>query len=374
MDTITAVAGLKEFIKTLATNNIRDRKAFRQFCLKNEDLVSALFNYDRYEGMPAIGELLSIDYHETLPLILLNYSTIAHNTLHAFPEGWTPVLRLCRGIVFDTAGNLIALPFPKFFNYNQHPETIELPNLPFKATEKHDGHLGIIFRYNGQLILTTRGRFNSPSSILGNEMLKRYVGEYNWDQIFPESITALVEMIHPQTFVHKKYYGEKTFIIIGAMNTKKLFDFNYDKLTRLANLLHVKITQPWSGDNLQNLIQLMKDRSVTNEEGYVIRFENGLRVKIKFESYIGLMVASKLSYSYLMNRMISGNLEKMLATLPEEIYDTAMNMLGKILMDVSSPGTLQQKWTKLYGLNPTGSSYYKQTCRTFVKHLLKKQE
>lgn len=115
----------------------------------------------------------------------------------------------------------------------------------------------------------------------------------------------------------------------------------------------------------------MKDRSVTNAEGYVIRFSNGLRVKVKYETYIGEMVKAKLSYTYLMNRFASGNLEKMLSTLDEEIRDTALQMLGEIMLALSHPGTDRQKWQRLYSLvDPDDqTSYFQQVCRNFVKSL-----
>jgi len=366
-----AVDRLGKFVRLMTQRGVKSRPEYRTWAREEEAAVSELFGYQREKGMPGIYSLVTPSFHRELPLVLLNYSQTAHNLLYEFPEAWTPVLRLCRGIVFDRDGKLVALPFPKFFNYGEHPETQKLPNLPFEATRKHDGHLGIIFEYDGQLLVTTRGDFHSPTSLIANEMLKRYIKENGWQNIYPTKITTLVEIIHPETKVYLEYEGKKYFTAIGAYNIKTLKDCNHKQLQELAAKLGLPVTELWTGKSLKELVAFMKDRSVTNREGYVVRLSNGLRVKFKFVTYIGQMVADKLSYIYLMNRMIKGNLRKMLDTLPEEIYTTALRMLGEILLAYSMPGSMQNKWRSLYTLQSDGGTtdYFRSVCRNFVKSM-----
>ncbi len=358
---------LSSLVKLLIQQDILSRQAFAVWKKKQVPLLSNIFQYEQKNGMPSIDQLISLDFHPELPLILLNYSTVAHNTLHEYPEGWTPVLRACRGLVIDFDGYVVGLPFLKFFNYLEHAETKLLPNLKFTATKKHDGHLGIIFQYRGQMVLTTRGRFASPSSKLGNEMLKTCINQY-WN-VNP-SLCLLVEMIHPDTQVLTNYFGKVKFVLIGATDAESFVDYgdDYETLTKIAIAFDIELTEQWDGYNLKDLITWMKDRSVDNQEGYVITFSNGLRVKVKFETYIGKMVAAKLSYNYLMRRLLSGNTKKMLLTLPEEIHDTAMRMLGEILILLSTPGEPKDRWRALYTLEgDNASNTFKNTCREFVK-------
>ena len=50
--------------------------------------------------------------HPTLPLSIYNYSrTCQYGGL------WDDITLNCRGLVLDNKGNVIAKPFPKFFNY-----------------------------------------------------------------------------------------------------------------------------------------------------------------------------------------------------------------------------------------------------------------
>ena len=371
-----AILALSGFVQTFIEAGVTDTKSFNVW-KKNEDnakYMMRLFEYPHDAGLPALTGLVKPFFHPTLPLVGLNYTQLAHNTLHEFPQGWTTALRLCRGIVFDDHQyNLVALPFMKFFNFGDHPETTSLPNEPFEATVKQDGHLGIIFRYNDEFILTTRGDFSSPTAQFANKMLAQYVKKNNWLEFFPNNNTVLVEIIHPETQVYVDYGDTKEFRLIGAFSHNLLKDYNYEALKIIAVNLGLPVTPIWAGNNLKDLAALMKDQTIHNQEGYVVRFESGLRVKFKFENYIGLMVRDKLSPAYLMQRMISGNLEKMLLTLPEEIiYATALNMLGEILLRISVGGTLKDKWRRLYDLpHTTSNTYFQGICRDFVKHLIR---
>ena len=369
-----AILALSGFVQTFIEAGVTDAKSFNQW-KKNEGnakYMAQLFEYPQDAGWPALTGLVKPFFHPTLPLVGLNYTQLAHNTLHEFPRGWTTALRLCRGIVFDHRGNLVALPFMKFFNFGEQPETAKLPNESFEATVKQDGHLGIIFRYNDEFILTTRGDFTSPTAQFANKMLAQYVNKNHWLECFPNNNTALVEIIHPETQVYVDYGATKEFRLIGAFNQNLLTDYNYRALKIIAVNLGLPITPIWAGNNLRDLAALMKDRTIYNQEGYVVCFASGLRVKFKFENYIGLMVRDKLSPAYLMQRMISGNLEKMLLTLPAEIYATALNMLGEILLRISVGGTPKDRWRRLYDLpHTTGDTYFQGLGREFVKQLTK---
>ena len=132
------------------------------------------------------------------------------------------------------------------------------------------------------------------------------------------------------------------------------------------------MSERWTGKGIDELVMLMADRSVENQEGYVVRFASGLRVKLKYQTYIGKMVADKLSYTYLMRRWMTGNLQRMLDTLPEELYETALRMVGQIFVTMNGTGTPQEKWRRLYEILPEDQStaYYQGVCREFVKHMM----
>jgi RNA ligase len=371
MDTRQAIDNLSKFVRAMIEDGVRSKKEFNVWKKKveNIELMTKLFAYQQKEAMPKINSLVTLDFHPQIPVLLLNYTQVAHNTLHEFPKGWTMPLRQCRGIVFDFYGNLLAKPFPKFFNYGQHPESTKLPDRRYTATEKKDGHLGIIFEYKDKLYITTRGSFTSPTVAIAQQMLEEYIKNNNWQDSFCDDVTVLVEILHPKTRVYTDYQEFKDFILIGAYSRSKLNDYNFTDLQILSEKLQLPLVRIKRGKTIADLLALIKNKEIKNQEGFVIHFDNDLRVKLKFESYIGLMVADKLSYKYLMQRAISGNLDRMLETLPEEVYQVSLQMLGKIYLIMLKNFTQKQKWTELYQLVPEGerTTYYKTICREFVK-------
>lgn len=364
-----ALGNLSEFIKMMTKDGVVAKKDFSEWAKKNRLKLEELFMYEQVNGMPAIYSLVKPFFHPDLPLIGLNYTPVAHNTLHAFHNGWTLPLRLCRGIIFDSEGNLVALPFMKFFNYLEHPETMELPDGNyFEATVKMDGHLGIIFEYKGKIHITTRGSFIHNSSNIGKMLIEKYSRNKSWED-FSKNLTLLTEIIHPTTRVYTEYQEEK-LVLIGASDRKTFDDIFYEDLLSIGKKLNLPVTEIWTGKSLKELVRLMKDKSVQNQEGFVVR-TTGLRFKLKFDTYIAKMVADKLSFKYLMNRFKSGNLKRMIDTLPEEIYNSALEMLGRMLLAVADTESDKEKHKNLYELLPPDQQtpYAKGVCREFVKVL-----
>ena len=111
--------------------------------------------------------------HPTLPLAIFNYSRECQY------EGlWDDITLNMRGTILDTKGNVIAKPFPKFFNYEEHTaENSKLPPIPnetFEVYEKMDGSCIICFNYNDEWICASRGSFTSEQAQKANELLKNY--------------------------------------------------------------------------------------------------------------------------------------------------------------------------------------------------------
>jgi RNA ligase len=112
--------------------------------------------------------LLLKQTHPVYDLTIWNYSPKVQ-----YEKLWDDITIQCRGLVTNSKNEIIARPFKKFFNYEEHkPE--DLPNEEFEVYEKMDGSLGILFHYENEWILATRGSFTSEQSIKGTEMLKKY--------------------------------------------------------------------------------------------------------------------------------------------------------------------------------------------------------
>jgi RNA ligase len=106
--------------------------------------------------------------HPTLPLSIYNYSRTCQ-----YDRLWDAVTLDCRGLVLDNEGNVVAKPFPKFFNMEELSDS-EIPNESFEVFEKMDGSCIICFYYNDEWIRATRGSFISEQAIMANKLLQKY--------------------------------------------------------------------------------------------------------------------------------------------------------------------------------------------------------
>jgi RNA ligase len=123
--------------------------------------------------------------HPTLPISIYNYSRTCQ-----YEGKWDNITKMCRGLVLDKEGNVVAKSFDKFFNYEELTLN-DIPNESFEVFEKMDGSLLIVFWYEGKWIVASRGSFTSEQAIKGAELLKKY----NTDIMF-RHLTYCFEIIY----------------------------------------------------------------------------------------------------------------------------------------------------------------------------------
>jgi len=80
-----------------------------------------------------------VNKHPDRDLFIYNYTAKAQ-----YDRVWNEITLQCRGLILDASGNIIARPFPKFFNLGEMEDQV-IPALPFDVFEKMDGSLGITY-------------------------------------------------------------------------------------------------------------------------------------------------------------------------------------------------------------------------------------
>lgn len=119
-----------------------------------------------------IDELVDTGYlnrqkHPSKDLYILKYSRNCQ-----YEKKWDEITLMARGLVVDGDYNIIARPFKKFFNIEEH-NISELPlKEGFEVFEKMDGSLGIVFFYEGEWHMATSGSFISDQAVKGKELLE----------------------------------------------------------------------------------------------------------------------------------------------------------------------------------------------------------
>lgn len=191
---------------------------------------------------------------------------------------WNETNRLCRGIIFSADSTLIARPLPKFFNLNEEAESSidNLPQCGFVVEDKLDGSCGIGYLSEGSWWLATPGSMVSEQASRGTAMLARYDIKR-----MPIDVTPIFEIIYPENRIVVDYCGEEKLVLLAIMEYNGQ-EWHWSRVDQMAETCGFERPQRFSHDNLAALPHR------ENSEGYVIRFENNFRVKVKSPWYVAV--------------------------------------------------------------------------------------
>ena len=240
--------------------------------------------------------------HPTLPLSIYNYSRGVQ-----YEKLWDPITLNCRGLVLDADGNIVAKAFPKFFNYEELTEA-SIPKQTFEVFEKMDGSLGICFYYNGEWHMATRGSFTSEQAIRGKEMLNKYdTSKLN------THYTYLFEIIYKENRIVVDYDFED-LVLLAVIDTET----GAEPGLGFVNTHDFKVVMRYKtwGEDWETL----KKEISKDNEGYVIRFSGGMRMKIKGDEYVRLhRILTNFSTKDIWELLKNGEpLEPFLDRVPDE--------------------------------------------------------
>lgn len=148
--------------------------------------------------------------------------------------------------------------------------------------------LGILFHYENEWHLSTRGSFNSDQAIRGKEILKKY----RYDRLIP-GFTYLFEILYPENRIVCDY-GYEDLVMLAVIDNKDGYELRIHdndihlegiRLVNLYNNLGFNIVKKYDG--IEDYKQL-KSMIGNNAEGFVIKFKSGFRMKVKGEDYVRL--------------------------------------------------------------------------------------
>jgi RNA ligase len=195
--------------------------------------------------------LLYKQVHPSLPLTIWNYTETVQ-----FEGKWDEITLMCRGLVTDDKGNIVARPFSKFFNIEEGKFE---PTENFEVWEKMDGSLLLVFWYEGQWVVATRGSFTSDQSIKGIELLKKY----NTDIMF-RHLTFCFEILFPQNRVVVDYGDYEGLVLLGTFDTSgKEYDIE------MWREYGFDVVKKYDGiKDFKELKAMVKD----DQEGFVVKF------------------------------------------------------------------------------------------------------
>ena len=214
-----------------------------------------------------------------------------------------------RGTTFNLeTKELLALPFYKFFNFNQSPFTLENIVKTWKIKniyEKVDGSLIFFYKVNNKLVARTQRRCDNIQSIQAMKIVNQNEDIKKWiEDIIDKGYTPLFELLSPIIDPHVVHYKNiDTICLLGIRD--KLSGYIYmadmDILPYYeSNLISVFPIYDDKLVTLQDVIEDVKNETFNRDdlrEGYVVLFENNELVKFKRPQYLSLSKLHDLTHT-----------------------------------------------------------------------------
>jgi RNA ligase len=194
------------------------------------------------------------------------------------------IRRECRGLIFDDSGKLISRAYHKFFNINQHEETLSYNiniSIPHIIMEKLDGSMIRPFMVNGNFYLGTKMGVTEVS--LEATKIINYK-QINWlKELIKFDKTPILEYISPSNKIVVSY--EESKLILTAVRDN--WTGEYISFDKLGDNIPFEIVPSYGSLKEKSILDYVeKSRKESNREGDVIRFSNGHMVKCKNDWYV----------------------------------------------------------------------------------------
>lgn len=220
------------------------------------------------------------------------------------PTVWDEISKHCRGMILDSKGNVIEHPFPKFWTFRQYisksmvllseDQLFRIPSGKFRIMEKVDGTMVTLYWLNRMPYLATQRSFTNIKAIEATKIL--YEKYSHLFHKLNKHYTYIFEAVYPETKVLIDYGDKRELYLIGVI----------DKLTgkpmELPNigfpLCHDFTNEYGHITDFNELTEI----NLPNHEGFVIYFDNGEMLKLKFPWY---QAAHRLLDSFLHKDKVS---------------------------------------------------------------------
>lgn len=258
---------------------------------------------------------VSVQNHPTLPLHILNYTDQC-----TYDRAWDEVTKACRGLIIDHSFNIVARPFPKFFNVEEH-DASDIPHEQPHVFTKEDGSLAILFRYNGHIEIATRGSFTSDQAVWATKQLKeRYWGFAitGMKMLMDAGYTPLFEIIYPDNRVVVDYGPDEKLVLLGLMSNQEGASVPF-VAPEPGMWPHVAARHEYTS------LADLKALDLPNREGFVLYYpQSDFRVKVKFPTYVEThRKVFGLSTTWVWEAMENGTKHELtlLEGLPDEYMD-----------------------------------------------------
>lgn len=223
--------------------------------------------------------------------IIFNYAV---NFADTFPEVTSELLavrRELRGLMFSKkTGKVISRPFHKFFNLNERPETLQANvdfSVPHIILDKMDGSFVRPFITDGVLRFGTKMGLTDITTQVERWLATKpeYIEFANL--MIKSGLTPTFEWCSRRQRIVIDYPVDRLVLTnIRDMVTGETV--RYSQLQELGEKFGIEVVKAYDGSTSDLAAFMEHTRGLEDQEGYVIRFENGHMLKVKAELYMQL--------------------------------------------------------------------------------------
>jgi hypothetical protein len=256
--------------------------------------------------------------HPSLPLVGFKYSQIDS------PKA-DPVVLASRGTVLEKdTWNLVAQPFFRFFNYGEQETDKKFVFPGSSAFAKEDGSLMIVYNYNENWHVNTSGSFGIQECGFSGK---------TWGQLFWETSKLDKSKLDPKnTYIFElctvwnkivRMYPEPKTPLTGVIETATLHDYPNPWVKAVGEELGVGYPALVYFSSIQEVHDCLTQTSAKDPtfEGLVLRDMNGLRVKIKTDTYLALHHMADNGNlgnpKYIVKYLLKGEKDEIITYFPE---------------------------------------------------------
>lgn len=255
--------------------------------------------------------LISEKKHPEYDIWIYNYTPECQ-----YSQAWDRYTMLARWLILDFLGNVVALPFSKFFN---RWEMSGKPKLPYTLYEKFDGSLWIMYWYGWKRNMATRGSFVSEQAMRGMEILQKQESKL-FSEWFYTNTTYLREIIYPENRIVVSYGDEEKCVFLWArciqtwLPVEPSHDFKYS--AKVISIAHTH----------DDIVQIQQQNE-QNKEWFVGIAADGTMFKIKYEEYVRLHRLLFWTTSHTIRQILKDwqPISDILHMLPDELHERVKN-------------------------------------------------
>lgn len=271
------------------------------------------------------GGYVKVQRHPVAPLSIYNYSDTC-----TYERVWNDATTQCRGLIVRDDGEVVARPFPKFFNHGE-PEAAGLDlDQPATVTDKMDGSLGILYPFgDGAHAIATRG---SLASVQANHASTVWLDRYEGRCALSPGWTLLFEIVYPDNRIVLDYGTMDDLVLLGAVEIATGRSCGPDGAAGWPG--PVTSMFPYA-----SLAEALAAPPRPNAEGMVVHLtDTDQRVKIKQEDYVHLhRIISGLNARVVWEHLAAGlPIADLIEPLPDEFHAWALDIADDLAARVKT--------------------------------------